>query len=96
MDLTPPDARTAEPSWPALSASDLRRLSFFAYLRRTGRLRPPSPIGPEVDALCTALLREPPAPRVTVGGRRNAHHGGLPPLWQAYAERQKWRGAQAQ
>ncbi len=95
MDLTPPDGQTAEPSWPSLSADDLHRLRFFAYLHRRGRLRPPAPIGAEVDALCTALLREPPAPQATIGGRRNAYHGGLPPLWQAWAEKQKQRDAQA-
>jgi hypothetical protein len=102
MDSTPPDRRTA-PSWPALSADDLHRLRFLAYLRRTGRLRPPGPIGEEVDALCRALRRKPMAPSATSGLRRSAYHhgprpswyhGGLPPVWQAWAAKQQ-RNAQA-
>jgi hypothetical protein len=77
---------TTEPAWPSLSADDLRRLRFFAYLRRTGRIRPPAPTEEEVDALCAALLREPPTARATIGGGPNAYHGGLPLLWQAWAE----------
>jgi hypothetical protein len=92
MDETPPAARQGAPPWPALSAADLRRLHFFAYLRRTGRLRPAAPVTVAVDALCTALLQEPPAPRVKVSG---PYHGGLPPLWQTWAEKQKQRGAHA-
>jgi hypothetical protein len=81
MDSTPPDRQTAAPSWPALSADDLHRLRFLAYLRRTGRLRPPGPTGEEVDALCRALRSEPTAPSATSGLRRSAYHGGLPPWW---------------
>jgi hypothetical protein len=88
MDVPAPHGRTAEPTWPSLSAADLRRLHFLAYLRLTGRIRPPAPIRPAVDALCTALFRAPPAPRATIGERPNAYHGGLPPLWQAWAAKQ--------
>ena len=91
MDVTLQEARPGAPPWPALSAADLRRLHFFAYLRRTGRLRPAAPADATVDAICTAL-REPPAPRVR-GSR--PYHGGLPPLWQTWAEQQKPRGAHA-
>jgi hypothetical protein len=76
---------------PALSAADLERLRFFAYLRRTGRLRPAA-VDASVDALCTALLREAPAPRVRGSG---PSHGGLPSIWQAWAEQQRQRGAHA-
>jgi len=92
MDVTSSEAWPEVPLWPALSATDLERLHFFAYLRRTGRLRPAAPVDATVDALCTAVLRESPAPRVRAGG---PYHGGLPPLWQAYAAKQKQRGAQA-
>jgi hypothetical protein len=91
MDGIPPAARQGARPWPALSAADLRRLTFFAYLRRTGRLRPAAPVTAAVDALCTALLR-PPAPRVRGSG---PSHGGLPPVWQAYAKKQKLRGGYA-
>jgi hypothetical protein len=94
MDSTPPDRQTAAPSWPALSADDLHRLRFLAYLCRTGRLRPPGPVGEEVDTLCRALCREPPAPRVTSTWRQSPYHGGLPHVWQAWAEKQQ-RNAQA-
>jgi hypothetical protein len=105
MDSTSPDRRTAAAPWPALSAEDLDRLRFFVYLYRTGRLRPPDPVGEEADALCGALCRELTAPRVTNNRRRSAYHdgprpssyhGGLPPAWQAWAEKQKQRNAQAQ
>ena len=95
MDVPAPHGSAAAPAWPSLSADDLRRLRFLAYLHRMGRIRPPAPIRPEVDALCTALFREPSAPRAAIGGRPNAYHGGLPPLWQAWVEKQKQRGAQA-
>jgi hypothetical protein len=91
MDGTSPAAGLDALPWPALSAADLERLHFFAYLRRTGRLRPAAPVDATVDALCT-VLREPPAPRVWVSGRS---HGGLPPLWQTWAEQQKQRSAHA-
>jgi hypothetical protein len=92
LDATLQEARPEALPWPALSAADLRRLHFFAYLRRTGRLRPAAPVTAAVDALCTALLREPPASRVRGSG---PYHGGLPPLWQTWAEKQKPRGAHA-
>jgi hypothetical protein len=95
VDVPAPIWSAAEPAWPALSADDLRRLRFFTYLRMTGRIRPPASIGPEADALCAALLREPPARRVPGSVPRNPYHGGLPPVWQAWAEKQKQRGAQA-
>lgn len=78
-------------SWPSLSADDLHRLRFFAYLRRTGRLRPPTPVGAEADALCAILFREPSAPRAAIGGRHDAYYGGLPPLWREWVEKQKLR-----
>jgi hypothetical protein len=86
MDVTTQDGWPSETEWPSLSADDLRRLHFFAYLRRTGRMRAPAPTGEEIDALCMALLREPPAQRTVIGRRQNAYHGGLPLLWQAWAE----------
>jgi hypothetical protein len=86
MDATVLNGWTTEQAWPSLSADDLRQLRFFAYLRRTGRIRPPAPIGTEVDALCTSLLREPPAPRAAIGGRQNAYYGGLPLLRQTWTE----------
>jgi hypothetical protein len=86
MDATALDRWTTEPAWPALSADDLRRLRFFAYLRQKGRIRPPAPAGEEAEALCAALLREPPASRAAISGRQHAYHGGLPLLWQAWAE----------
>jgi hypothetical protein len=95
MDVPAPNGQPAEPAWPSLNSDDLRRLRFFAYLRGTGRIRPPTLVGPEVDALCASLLREAPVTRATSGVRRNAYHGGLPPIWQAWAEKQKQRGAQA-
>jgi hypothetical protein len=104
MDVPAPIGPTAEPAWPTLSADDLRRLHFFAYLRRTGRIRPPAPFRAEIDALCTTLLREQPTRPATIGRRGSAHHSnlrpvwhhdGLPPVWQAWAEKQKQRGAQA-
>lgn len=67
MDVPALHGPAAEPAWPALSADDLRRLRFLVYLHKTGHIRPPAPIRPEVDALCTALFREPPAPRATTG-----------------------------
>ena len=60
MDVPAPHGSTAAPAWPSLSTDDLRRLRFLAYRHMTGRIRPPAPIRPEVDALCTALFREPP------------------------------------
>jgi hypothetical protein len=93
MDGTSSAAGWGASPRPALSAADLERLRFFAYLRRTGRLRPAAPVDVTVDALCTALLREPPAPRVRVS---RPSHGGLPPIWQAWAETQKQRSAHAQ
>jgi hypothetical protein len=91
MERTPLEAWPEALPWPALSAADRRRLHFVAYLRRTGRLRPAAPVTAAVEALCTALLR-PPAPRVRVSG---PSHGGLPPIWQAWAEKQKVRGRYA-
>ena len=92
MDETPPAARQGAPPWPALSAADLRRLTFFAYLRRTGRLRHAAAVDATMDALCTALLQRPSAPRERGSG---PSHGGLPPIWQAWAEKQKLRGGYA-
>lgn len=96
MNVPAPQGSTAEPAWPALSADDLRRLRFLVYLHKTGRIRPPAPIRSEVDTLCMALFRESPAPRAAIGGRPHADHDGLPPLWQAWTEKQKQRGAHAQ
>jgi hypothetical protein len=92
MDGTSSATGSGAPPWPALSAADLERLRFFAYLRRMGRLRPAAAVDASVDALCMALLREPPAPRVRGSG---PSHGGLPPIWQAWAEKQRQRGAHA-
>jgi len=87
MDVPAPNGSAAAQAWPSLSADDLSRLRFLAYLHRTGRIRPPAPIRPEVDALCTALFCEPSAPRSAIGG--------LPPLWQTWTGNQKQGGAQA-
>lgn len=95
MDGTSPAAGPEAALWPALSAADLERPHFFAYPRRTGRLRPAAPVDAAVDAMCTSLLREPPAPRVRVNGKHNPYCGDLPPIWQAWAEQQKARGAHA-
>jgi hypothetical protein len=92
MDGTSSAAGAGAPPWPALGAADLERLHFLAYRRRMGRLRPAAPVDATVEALCTALLREPPAPRVWVSGRSQ---GSLPPLWQEWAEQQTQRGVHA-
>ena len=91
MSSTPMGAQNEELSWPLLSAAELGRLRFLAYLRQTGRLRPPAPAGAEVEALCAALLRDPLVSQDTSGVQRNAYYGGLPPLWRAWAEQQERR-----
>jgi hypothetical protein len=68
VDVPAPHRSTAEPAWPSLSADGLRRLRFLANLHMTGRIRPPAPVRPKVDVLCTVLFREPPAPRAENGG----------------------------
>jgi hypothetical protein len=93
MDTSTVGARAAEPSPRLLSPDEWQRLRFLAYLRRTGRLRPPATVAAEVDALCTALLRNPPSPPTGSEGPR-APYGGLPPLWRAWAEQQAQRTQQ--
>ena len=41
--------------WPQFSPRELRRLDVLAYRRRTGRLRPATPVQAAGDALCAAL-----------------------------------------
>jgi len=93
MDTSTVGARTAEPFPLLLNSDELHRLRFLAYLRRTGRIRPPATVAAEVDALCAALLRNPPSPRTTTEGPRTPY-GGLPPLWRAWAEQQEKRKQQ--
>lgn len=81
-----------ELSWPLLSTAELRRLRFLAYLRRTGRIRPPAPVSAETNALCASLLSDAPAlPSAAPRGQRSRAtvQGGLPPLWYTWAETQR-------
>jgi hypothetical protein len=87
------------PLWPLLSAVELRRLRFLAYCRATGRIRPAASVRAEVEILCASLLsgrqlpggtsseRRAPPPRGASGVPPFA--SGLPPLWQAWVERQR-------
>lgn len=93
-----PDAATR---WPQFTAREVGRLRFLAYCRRTGRLRRPTPVSVEVEALGAGLLADPAWP--DAGGRqtmrptvyaalaptpaRQSVLGGVPATWAAWSER---------
>jgi hypothetical protein len=74
--------------WPEFSAAEVRRLSFLAYRRTTGRLHPPAPLsaaGTRLAAEIAAYLRTPLPP-----------HGaavGVPPLWRTWLDAQRPPGS---
>src|SRR5258708_33574680 len=94
MDMHMMGERATETTVPLLSPAALQRLRFLAYRRQTGRIQPPWPVSSEVDALCTALLRN-PAPSASTQrvpptrneGRRAAYYGGLPAPRRVWARR---------
>jgi hypothetical protein len=68
--------------WPEFSVAEVRRLSFLAYRRTTGRLHPPAPLsaaGTHLAAEIAAYLRRPPPHAAVVG---------VPPLWSAWLDAQ--------
>jgi hypothetical protein len=72
--------------WPEFSAAEVRRLSFLAYRRTTGRLQPPAPlgaVGTHLAAEISAYLRWPPP-----GGAV-----GVPPLWRSWLDAQRPPGS---
>lgn len=77
--------------WPEFSAPELRRLHFVTYRLRTGRLHPPKPVSPEVDALCAALLRHTDPSPPSIPPPRPSSVPGVPPLWAAWAAQQRAR-----
>jgi hypothetical protein len=75
--------------WPEFSTPELRRLSFLAYRRAAGRLRPPRALraaGVRLAEEIAAYLRAPapPAPQM-----QHAAAPDVPPLWRAWLEAQR-------
>jgi hypothetical protein len=75
--------------WPEFSAAEVRRLTFLAYRRATGRLHPPAPLraaGTHLAAEIAAYLRTPPLPP-------HGAAGGVPPLWRSWLDAQRPPGS---
>ena len=79
--------------WPEFSAAEVRRLSFLAYRRSTGRLQPPAPLRPVGTQLAeeiAAYLRTPPPPAPQLP---RATAVGVPPLWRSWLDAQRPPGS---
>lgn len=87
-DADQQDLRALAADWPQFSSQELRRLYFQVYRRRMGRIRPPTPVSAEADALCASLLAGAGRPGYAAPPPNSRD---VPLLWATWLEQQRAR-----